>query len=86
MKEKKRQFLGKLFFVPRSLGTGGASGRGPDVVREGGIGGWEGRVVSDLTLKSVPCPSSPGVVPHCQAGGVGEQHLPGSGVKEGSGS
>ena len=42
MKEKKRQFLGKLFFVPRSLGTGGASGRGPDVVREGGIGGWEG--------------------------------------------
>ena len=54
--------------------------------QSGGIGGWEGRVVSDLTLKSVPCPSSPGVVPHCQAGGVGEQSLPGSGVKEGSGS
>lgn len=83
MKEKKRQFLGKLFFIPRSLGTGGASGRGPDVVREGGIGGWEGRVVSDLTLKSVPCPSSPVVVPHCQAGGAGEQSLPGSGVKVG---
>ena len=53
------------------------------MVREGGIGGWEGRVVSDLTLKSVPCPSSPGVVPHCQAGGVGEQSLPGSGVEVG---
>jgi len=40
-------------------------------------------VVSDLTLKSVPCPSSPGVVPHSQAGGGGEgqESLPGSGVK-----
>ena len=54
MKEKKRQFLGKLFFVPRSLGTGGASGRGPDVVREGGIGGWGGGGVRGAAYSEAP--------------------------------
>ena len=76
------QFLDNLFFffLPRSLGTGEASGRGPGC--DEGKWDWglrEGGVVSDLTLKSVPCPSSPGVVPHSQAGvgGRGEVGLRG---------
>lgn len=63
------QFLGTLFFLPRSLGTREASGRGPGCDEgkwDWGLG--EGGVVSDLTLKSVPCPSSPGVVHHSQVG------------------
>lgn len=43
------------------------------MTRESGIGLGEGGVVSDLTLKSVPCPSSPGVVPHSQAGTWGAE-------------
>lgn len=78
------QFLDNLFFLPRSLGTGEASGKGPGCDEgkwDWGLG--EGGVVSDLTLKSVPCPSSPGVVPHSQAGGRGEgqESLSGSGGK-----
>lgn len=61
---------------------GEASGRGPGCDEgkwDWGLG--EGGVVSDLTLKSVPCPSSPGVVPHSQAGAggreAGQESLPG---------
>ena len=70
------------FFLPGSLGTREASGRGPGCDEgkwDWGLG--EGGVVSDLTLKSVPCPSSPGVVPHSQVGGEGAQNLACSGVK-----
>lgn len=38
------------------------------MTRESGTGEGVGRVVSDLTLKSVPCPSSPGVPPHSTVG------------------
>lgn len=65
------QFLDNLFSSsPGSLGTREASGRGPGC--DEGKWDWgdgEGGVVSDLTLKSVPCPSSPGVVPHSEGGG-----------------
>lgn len=41
------------------------------MMRELGLGSGRGGVVSDLTLKSVSCPSSPGVTPHSQVGAKG---------------
>lgn len=82
------QFLGNHFFFPspksgdqRGLGEGSWCDEGK---WDWGIG--EGWVVSDLTLKSVPCPSSLGLIPHSVIGGLGGVKLPGWLKNEGGGA